>query len=231
MILFHDEIQTESCKVIEDIHTHVLPEVAGTALVCIGCGPLPDSEGHCFSAGLHPWDVTGHDEESFRNLEELLANPAVLAVGECGLDTLRGPSHALQEQAFIRQAELSGRYGKPMILHVVRDFDTIIRLHRELRPGQPWLIHGFRGGPEQMMQLLRLGIQVSFGPRHNPQSLMRVTEEHLFLETDGQASIAAVIQSAASIRNERAEVIQEQIKNNSERFLFLSKELYICGLL
>ena len=107
--------------------------------MCIGCGPIPDGaleQGHVFSAGLHPWDVTGHDEEAFRNLEELIAKPQVLAVGECGFDTLKGPSHELQEQAFVRQVELSERYGKPMILHVVRDFDSVIRLRKQLKPTQ-----------------------------------------------------------------------------------------------
>ena len=138
---------------ILDIHTHVLPQVPGTALVCIGCGPLPENEeGHWFSAGLHPWDVTEDFENQLDALEILLANPWVPAVGECGFDTLKGPSHDLQEQAFIRQIELSERYAKPMILHVVRDFDSVIRLRRTLKPEQPWLIHGFRGGPEQCGQ-------------------------------------------------------------------------------
>ena len=127
---------------IKDIHTHTLPDVPGEALVCIGCGPLPQEQGHLFSAGLHPWDVTGNDEDSFSTLEQLLALPQVLAVGECGFDTLRGPSHDLQERAFVRQCNLSEYFSKPMILHVVRDFDSVIRLRKHLSPTQPWLIHG-----------------------------------------------------------------------------------------
>jgi len=184
---------------IRDIHTHVLPEEPGTALVCIGCGPIPEGaleQGHVFSAGLHPWDVTGSDDEAFRNLEQLLVLPQVLAVGECGFDTLKGPSHELQEEAFVRQVELSERYGKPMILHVVRDFDSVIRLRRQLKPAQPWLIHGFRGGPEQMEQLYSNGILVSFGLKHNPEAVRRVPSDRLFLETDGKCSIEDVIRAA-----------------------------------
>ena len=174
---------------ILDIHTHVLPEEPGTAIVCIGCGPIPDGaleQGHVFSAGLHPWDVTGHDEEAFRSLEELIAKPQVLAVGECGFDTLKGPSHELQEQAFVRQVELSERYGKPMILHVVRDFDSVIRLRKQLKPTQKWIIHGFRGGPQQMKQLYSNGILVSFGPKHNPETIRQVPPERLYFETDSK---------------------------------------------
>lgn len=199
---------------IIDIHTHLLPQEPGTALVCIGCGPMPQEPGHLFSAGLHPWDVTEGFDSQLDALEEILANPRVLAVGECGFDALKGPSHELQEKAFIRQVELSERYAKPMILHVVRDFDSVIRLRKTLKPTRPWLIHGFRGGPTQMNQLQTMGIMVSFGLKHNPESLKTVPSDRLFLETDGNCPIADVIQAAALARNESTESIKDLILRN-----------------
>ena len=205
---------------ILDIHTHVLPQVPGTALVCIGCGPLPENEeGHWFSAGLHPWDVTEDFDTQLNMVESLLANPRVAAVGECGFDTLKGPSHDLQEQAFIRQIELSEHYAKPMILHVVRDFDSVIRLRRTLKPEQPWLIHGFRGGPEQMSQLYSHGILVSFGLKHNHESLKTVPSNRLFLETDGAGSINQVILDAATLRGTTRETIISSISDNATLLL------------
>ena len=201
----------------------MLPEEAGTALVCIGCGPIPDGaleQGHLFSAGLHPWDVTGHDDEAFRNLEKLLVLPQVFAVGECGFDTLKGPSHELQEQSFIRQVELSERFKKPMILHVVRDFDSIIRLRKQFKPAQSWLIHGFRGGPEQMNQLFAHGILVSFGLKHNPETLRQIPSTRLFLETDGKATIVQTISLASTLRATSPETIQYQITQNATLLLF-----------
>ena len=211
-------IRSRSMNII-DIHTHVLPRVPGTALVCIGCGPIPQAHGHFFSAGLHPWDVTGDDEYKFHILEETIANPLVLAVGECGFDTLKGPSHELQEQAFVRQVRLSEQYAKPMILHVVRDFDSVIRLRRTLKPVQPWLIHGFRGGPEQMNQLYSQGILVSFGLKHNPESLKSVPWDRLFVETDGADPVEDVISMAASVRNSATQVICSQILRNNNILL------------
>lgn len=205
---------------ILDIHTHVLPQVPGAALVCIGCGPLPENEeGHWFSAGLHPWDVTEDFVTQLNMVESLLANPRVAAVGECGFDTLKGPSHDLQEQAFIRQIELSERYAKPMILHVVRDFDSVIRLRRTLKPTQPWLIHGFRGGPEQMNQLYSHGILVSFGLKHNPESLRQVPSDRLFLETDGHGTIGQTISLASALRETPPQTIEEQITRNTTHLL------------
>ena len=207
---------------ILDIHTHVLPQVPGSALVCIGCGPIPDGaleQGHWFSAGLHPWDVTEDFDSQLDTLKVLLANPRVPAVGECGFDALKGPSHDLQEQAFVRQVQLSEQFRKPMILHVVRDFDSVIRLRKQLKPTQPWLIHGFRGGPEQMNQLYAQGILVSFGLKHNPESLKAVPSERLFLETDGVGPISQVISDAATLRVTSPETIQYQITQNTTQLL------------
>lgn len=207
---------------ILDIHTHVLPQEPGSALVCIGCGPVPDGalgQGHWFSAGLHPWDVTEDFDSQLDILETLLANPQVPAVGECGFDALKGPSHELQEQAFIRQIELSEHYAKPMILHVVRDFDSVIRLRRTLKPEQPWLIHGFRGGPEQMNQLYSHGILVSFGLKHNPESLRQVPSDRLFLETDGHDTIGQTISLASALRETPPQTIEEQITRNTTHLL------------
>lgn len=207
---------------ILDIHTHVLPEEPGSALVCTGCGPVPDGalgQGHWFSAGLHPWDVTEDFDSQLDILETLLANPRVPAVGECGFDALKGPSYELQEQAFIRQIELSEHYAKPMILHVVRDFDSVIRLRRTLKPEQPWLIHGFRGGPEQMKQLYSHGILVSFGLKHNPESLRQVPSDRLFLETDGHGTIGQTISLASALRETPPQTIEEQITRNTTHLL------------
>ena len=188
-------------------------------MVCIGCGPLPREEGHWFCAGLHPWDVTEGFDNQLYALEKLLANPRVPAVGECGFDALKGPSHELQERAFVRQVQLSEQFRKPMILHVVRDFDSVIRLRKQLKPTQSWLIHGFRGGPEQMNQLYSHGILVSFGLKHNPETLKAVPSDRLFLETDGAGSINQVISDAATLRATSPEIIQYQITQNSTHLL------------
>lgn len=204
---------------IRDIHTHVLPQDPGTALVCIGNGPLPADQGHWFSVGLHPWDVTGDDEKILQSIGEMAQNPQVLAIGECGFDTLKGPAHDLQEQAFIRQVEISERVRKPMILHVVRDFDSVIRLRKQLKPTQSWLIHGFRGGPQQADQLHTHGIQVSLGLKANPHTLQQIPSDRLILETDGLCPITHVIQTAAAARNQSVVTVENQIINNSNVFL------------
>ena len=213
---------------IVDIHTHLMPEVEGTALVCIGCGPVPQGVDALFSAGIHPWDVTGCDDGVFRMLEDSIRTPKVVAVGECGFDTLRGPSHDIQEEAFIRQCVLSERYGKPMILHVVRDFESVIRLKKRLNPSQPWLIHGFRGGAEQARQLLGLDLLISFGMNHNPDAVRRVPLDKLFLETDGKTSIAQVVGDVSHILGMTEDELERQVADNVRAFIKI--ETQTCNL-
>ncbi len=204
---------------ISDIHTHVLPMVPGSALVNIGCGPLPQVHGHYFSAGLHPWEVTGSDEESFRIIDSLLSRSDVIAVGECGFDALRGTSVEKQERAFIRQFELSESHSIPMILHIVREFDRVIRFKKMLKPSQKWLIHGFRGGPEQAGQLLGCGFCLSFGLTAREDTIRAVPEKNIMAETDGKCGIGVVIgKISMSLGMEYCETEALIRSNNSDFF-------------
>jgi TatD DNase family protein len=106
-----------------------------------------------------------------------------------------------------------------MILHVVRNFDSVIRLRKQLKPTQSWLIHGFRGGSEQMNQLYSNGILVSFGLKHNPEAIRQIPADRLFLETDGNFLIADVIQAAAQARNESTDTIERIILRNNNILL------------
>lgn len=134
-----------------------------------------------YSAGIHPWDtLTPPVEAEWQALDTLAADPRVAAIGECGLDAMRGGPQEVQEEIFRRQAALAERVGKFLIIHCVRRYGRLMELHRELRPGQPWIVHGFRGKPELARQLLREGIQISLPP----DSPLRPLFPDAFHETD-----------------------------------------------
>ena len=64
---------------------------------------------------------------------------------------------ALQETVFIRQAKMADAAGKPLIVHLVKATDALLRLKKELKPRVPWIIHGFRGKAQLAEELLRHG--------------------------------------------------------------------------
>ncbi|MCU0459358.1 MAG: TatD family hydrolase, partial [Bacteroidales bacterium] len=99
-----------------------------------------------FSAGIHPWQLTGNNLE-YLQTELLLtvAHPHVVMIGEAGFDRLRGAQGEVQYRAFLFQAQMAEEMGKPVVIHCVKGWDELRRARREVKPGRPWVIHGFRG--------------------------------------------------------------------------------------
>jgi len=164
-----------------DIHSH-----AGHSENCVVSLSLPEkvpAEGY-FSVGIHPWDTERVTKSDIENIRRLAGAENVVAIGECGLDALRGAPLPLQEEIFISQIAISEELGKPMIIHAVRTLQRLIELRRELKPGQRWIIHGFRGKPQLAASLLRAGFDLSYGKKYNPESFAATPAERLFRESD-----------------------------------------------
>ena len=72
-------------------------------------------------------------------------HPQVLAMGEAGLDKLADASLSLQREVFEYQARLAEETDKPLVIHLVKAVDELLKLKQKIRPVKPWIIHGFRG--------------------------------------------------------------------------------------
>lgn len=171
---------------ISDFHTHhhrpgAIIDIDPTVTPAI---PLVDT--YFYSAGIHPWRALMADRAALAELDRLAALPAVIAIGETGLDTMRAPAPPLrlQLQLLNHHIELSEGLAKPLILHIVKQFHEIIRLKAALKPAQPWIIHGFRGKPQLAAQLISHGFYLSYGQRFNPASVAVTPPERLLVETD-----------------------------------------------
>ena len=166
-----------------DFHTHHAPTATDVIAVVDGRDTW----------GIHPWRsdvVCPVPDLSDR-----------LAVGECGLDTLRGPSMETQLQVFRQQIALSEASSKPLVIHCVKALDQLLSLHRELRPKMPWMFHGFRGKSQQLRSLLNAGFYISFGFCYNEESLYLCPLDRLMLETDDDArSIIELYNKVADVR-------------------------------
>ncbi len=177
---------------ISDFHTHNLLASPGTAIVNLPeewtlCPdlfrPLP---GALYSAGIHPW-WTADAERTHRMLDalpRLLERPQVVRVGECGFDRLRGASLETQVEVFEAQVAMAECFGLPMTLHIVRAFDVLLRLKKQLCPTVQWTVHGFRGGPALARQLLDAGLDLSFGLHFNAAAYDLTPAERRWRETD-----------------------------------------------
>lgn len=193
---------------IYDSHTHT-PHLSA---VVNRAPENPPEPGLLYSVGVHPWNADKFDAQA---LEEAVGHPQTVAVGETGLDSLRGPAIEVQAGVFQRHAGLADKYGKPLIIHCVRQIDAVVALRRSLRPSVPWIIHGFRGKPQQAVQLLRAGFYISLGSRFNADTARVIPENRLLIETDdADTAIGEVAAAVASARGVTAAEITESTAAN-----------------
>ncbi|MDY3070066.1 MAG: TatD family hydrolase [Parabacteroides sp.] len=172
-------------------------------------------QGKYVSLGIHPWYIHNPDEQ-LEVLEKALASDVnIIAIGEAGLDKLKGNVMKVQHDVFEKQALLAEQYSKPFIIHCVKAFDELLAFKKRIRPSVPWIIHGFRGNHIQAQQLVRNGMLLSFGPQFNCQALNTVSNGIFFLETDDyNTTIDDVYHSAALAMDISVEDLEFRIEDN-----------------
>jgi TatD DNase family protein len=143
--------------------------------------------------GLHPLAAGEWCPESERELQRLLVEPKVVAIGEIGLDALLpSPSLAVQEQAFRAQLRLAIAAGRPVLIHCRQATERLLEILREEGAEQVGgIFHAFSGSVETALQGIRLGFAIGVGgtvtypnARRLPEVVQMVPAEWLVLETD-----------------------------------------------
>ncbi len=114
----------------------------------------------------------------------------------------------------VAESELGSRF---LTVHCVRALDEILRIHKEMHPLQPWMIHGFRGKPQQLRSILSEGFYVSFGLHFNDESLRACPLSRLCVETDDTpVAILPLYETIAHIRDmELVELKKAMLHNGS----------------
>ncbi len=177
---------------INDFHTHNL--MAKHAIINVPRDWLlcpekivmqPDA---VYSVGIHPWWTSDHAATicMLKAMPQLLNHRQVVAVGECGIDRMQGADIDEQINVFTEQVALAEQYNMPITLHVVRAFDVLLLLHKQLHPTTQWTVHGFRGKPALATQLLNAGIDLSFGAKYNVESWALTPTNRRHVETDSE---------------------------------------------
>ena len=130
---------------------------------------------YSYALGIHPLAVVGAQEQDLQTLEAELvlrkSDPRLVAVGEIGLDYFVPAlqSAAMRErQAFFYRAQLklARKHDLPVILHVRRSADKLLKYLRELVPADGrWrgIAHAFNGSEQQAAEFIKLGFKLGFG--------------------------------------------------------------------
>jgi TatD DNase family protein len=101
-------------------------------------------EGVFAALGLHPHQAGSVEERDFEQLQELLAHPKAVAVGEAGLDYYRDYApHDRQLEAFRAQAALAVGLGKPLVVHSRAADEETVAVLAELPEDARVVLHCF----------------------------------------------------------------------------------------
>ena len=128
---------------------------------------LARRHGDGYALGIHPMCTPGagaRDLETLAQwLEQARGDPHLVAVGEIGLDFfVPGLDAAHQEQLFTAQLKLAQRFGLPVLLHVRRSADRVLKGVRAV-PGLSGIAHAFNGSLQQAEAFIALGFKLGFG--------------------------------------------------------------------
>ena len=192
-------------------------------ILSVDVHPYSSIEKNAFlSVGIHPWYLTDDDAENqLELLRKAIENKQVVAIGECGLDKLKGPSMELQKVVFKEQMAMAEEYGLPLVIHCVKASNELVQLKRQTHPDQPWIIHGFRGKEALAKEFIQHGFYLSFGACYQEEALRSVPVERLFIETDeSELSIEDIYLRVAQSRGMDLKELTESIKKNVERVFF-----------
>jgi TatD DNase family protein len=174
-----------------------------------------------YSIGIHPLFIDENRLESdFRIVEEKLALPECLALGECGLDKRSETSFDLQQSVFERQLAMAEKHQKPVVIHCVAAFQELIEIKKRLKITVPMIIHGYSKKIEIAKQLIDSGFYLSFGKNllRNPEleSVFKgIPNDRFFLETDTiEEGIQEVYALAAKYKELELTELQKIINKN-----------------
>lgn len=193
---------------------------------------LAHESGDSYALGIHPMYVAQSQDSDLVLLDEVLQRHAddarLVAVGEIGLDffvpELRvSPLRERQVLFYTEQLKLARKHGLPVLLHVRRSVDRVLKGLRDASGGRAWrgIAHAFNGSAQQAQSFVALGLKLGFGGALTYERALQLRRlaaslplESIVLETDAPdmpprwlyQSAAERAAGAAQGRNEPCEL-------------------------
>ncbi len=156
----------------------VLPAVEAGNFGAVGS--LAHAHGLVYALGIHPLFVDRADDDDLDRLDAALAerrdDPRLVAVGEIGLDHfVPGHDRARQERFYAAQLKIAQRHGLPVILHVRRSADGLLKQLRRIEVSGG-IAHAFNGSAQQAQTFVDLGFRLGFGGAATFERALRIRE-------------------------------------------------------
>ena len=150
----------------------VLPAVCAAGFVAVR--QLAHETGDSYALGIHPMYVAQSLDSDLATLDEALSqyrsDPQLVAVGEIGLDFFVpelcvSPLRERQQYFYTEQLKLARKHDLPVLLHVRRSVDQVLKGLRDTAGGTAWsgIAHAFNGSEQQAQAFMGLGLKLGFG--------------------------------------------------------------------
>jgi TatD DNase family protein len=144
-------VKASDCRSVKELATQYANEIPGLV----------------YTLGIHPLYSNQAQEGDIAILEEQitqsLSDPRFVGVGEIGLDYfVEGLDPHKQEHFFHAQLDLAQKFQLPVVLHVRRSQDAILKALRR-RNISGGIAHAFNGSFQQAEQFIELGFKLGFG--------------------------------------------------------------------
>lgn len=204
--------------------------------------------GVCYALGIHPMYVPRALDEDLERLRDHVAeamhDPSFVAIGEIGLDffipALCEPElRTKQERFYQAQLKLAREFGLPVLLHVRRSQDVLLKYLRRIEVSGG-CAHAFNGSLQQAQQFVDMGFALGIGGAMTFSRALQIRRlagelplSNLVLETDAPdiapawihpgrnepAALAAIGEQLATLRSISVAEVMHQTTSNARQVL------------
>jgi TatD DNase family protein len=150
----------------------------------------------CYALGMHPMYVDNVSPSDLASLNALVDSTLqqenkLVAIGEIGLDFfVTKENREIQEYFFSEQLKIAQDYQLPVILHVRRAIDDVLKHLRRVKVCGG-IAHAFNGSMHQAEAFIDLGFKLGFGGAMTYSRALKIRElakrlplDAIVLETD-----------------------------------------------
>ena len=171
--------------------------------------------GLVYTLGIHPLYINRAQESDIDvlkdQIEQSLEDPRFVGIGEIGLDYfVEGLDPQRQEFFFHKQLDLAQQFQLPVIMHVRRSQDAILKALRK-RTVPSGIAHAFNGSHQQAEQFIELGFKLGFGGAATYERALQIRRllkelplESIVTETDAPDIPPAWLKEEGRLFNEPA---------------------------
>ena len=189
------------------------------------------------TVGISPNDCLETTDADLNEIEALLQNPCVVALGEIGLDYYwEDVPHDKQKDIFQKQIDIAKKHDKPSVIHARDAYEDTYRILKQA--AHRGIMHCYSGSVEMAKRYIEIGFEISLaGPvtfknARVPKEVATVIGiDHLMIETDcpylaphpfrgklnEPANVVYIAQEIAKLKNMEIEDVARITTFNAKR--------------